>query len=126
MKLTIEIPKEFIQDFQKDKFAEFFGRVKADIDYEGLCGLYEKETAEMLKEAFQHAECSDLEIDWHKVPIDTPILVKTTSSLNEQWQNRHFAGFQNNKVYAWSDGGTSWTSSDMCPWDYAKLMQDPE
>ena len=55
MKLTIDIPEEFNGDFQKDRFKEFFDRVIADIDMEGLCGNYEAETAEMLKKSFQNA-----------------------------------------------------------------------
>lgn len=53
--ITIKIPKEFKNDFNNDRFEEFFERVSADIDNTGLCGNYEKETAEMLKEAFKKA-----------------------------------------------------------------------
>ena len=53
--LYIEIPKEFDADFQTDKFGDFFKRVMADIDNSGLCGNFEKETAEMLMKAFQNA-----------------------------------------------------------------------
>ena len=55
MKLMIEIPKEFEVDYGADKFNEFFGRVKADINEGVLCGRYEKETIEMLEKALKNA-----------------------------------------------------------------------
>ena len=63
MKLQIEIPKEFEEDFNKDKFNECFERVITDIisnknktgTYE-LAGNYEIETLKMLKEALNKAD----------------------------------------------------------------------
>ncbi len=61
MKVALEIPKEFEQDFQSDRFNCFFGRVSAEISSnlkEGqvvLCGNYERETADMFLEAFKNA-----------------------------------------------------------------------
>ena len=61
MKVALEIPKEFEQDFQSDRFNCFFGRVSAEISSNlkkgqvVLCGNYERETADMFLEAFQKA-----------------------------------------------------------------------
>lgn len=61
MKLTIEIPKEYEDDFNRDKFEDFFNRVYCDISYNiythntNMCGNYEKETAEMFMHAFENA-----------------------------------------------------------------------
>ena len=55
MRIEIEIPEEFEVDYSTDKFAEFLGRVKADIDYNGMCGNYERETADVLAEAFKNS-----------------------------------------------------------------------
>lgn len=55
MRIEIEIPEEFEKDYTADKFAEFLGRVKADIDYNGMCGNYERETADVLAEAFKNS-----------------------------------------------------------------------
>lgn len=52
MKITIDIPDKFINDYTADRFKDFFSRVAADIDNDGLCGNYEKETAEMFLKAF--------------------------------------------------------------------------
>ena len=45
MLLQLLIPAEFEKDYYTDKFKDFFSRVIADIDFSGLCGNYEKETA---------------------------------------------------------------------------------
>lgn len=63
MKLTIDIPKGYEQDFIRDKFKDFFSRVIADIDYDGLCGNYEKEIAEMFLEAFDKAIVGDVNLN---------------------------------------------------------------
>lgn len=61
MKIEIEIPKEFECDYNSDRFEDFFTRVSYDIEMEmneyfnGICGNYEKETAEMFVEAFQNS-----------------------------------------------------------------------
>ena len=42
------------------------------------------------------------------------------------WRERHFGKYKNGKVYAWSDGQTSWTAYDMMVWKYAKLPESEE
>lgn len=55
MKIEIEIPEEFEKDYTADKFADFLGRVRVDIDYNGMCGNYERETADVLAEALKNS-----------------------------------------------------------------------
>lgn len=52
MRVVIDIPKDFARDYSADKFKDFFSRVIADIDCNGMCGRYEAETAEMFLKAF--------------------------------------------------------------------------
>lgn len=71
-------------------------------------------------------EYKEPETDWSNVAVDTPIWVKDEGG---EWCKRHFAKYDNGKVYAWGDGYTSWTvkfASSACaaPWDYAKLAED--
>ena len=64
------------------------------------------------------------EVDWSKVEVDTPILVKNTE--NEEWNKRYFARYENGTIYAWGDGRTSWTVYDSdvtLGWNYAKLAE---
>ena len=56
MILQLEIPSEFEDDYKKDRFDEFFRRVFADIDYTGMCGNYEAETAQMMHDAFEKSK----------------------------------------------------------------------
>lgn len=56
MKVVIDIPKDFEGDYIADKFKDFFSRVIADIDCNGMCGRYEKEIAEMFLKAFDDSE----------------------------------------------------------------------
>ena len=69
MKLTIDIPREYERDFIGDKFKDFFSRVIADIDCDGMCGNYEKEIAEMFLEAFDNAIVGDANLNANVIPV---------------------------------------------------------
>lgn len=56
IKVVIDIPNDFTGDYIVDKFKDFFSRVIADIDCNGMCGRYEKEIAEMFLKAFDDSE----------------------------------------------------------------------
>ena len=62
-------------------------------------------------------------VDWSKVKVDTPILVRLN---DESWLCRYFADFKNGIVYTWSGGATSWSVSKreyMDAWSFAKLAE---
>ena len=69
VKLTIDIPKGYEKDFIADKFKDFFSRVIADINCDGMCGNYEKEIAEMFLEAFDKAIVGDVNLIANVVPV---------------------------------------------------------
>lgn len=69
MKLTIDIPREYERDFITDKFKDFFSRVIADINYDGMCGDYEKEIAEMFLEAFDKAILGEINPNVNVIPV---------------------------------------------------------
>ena len=72
-------------------------------------------------------ERKELEVDWSKVEVDTPILVRQTEDEDKEWGRRHFAKYENGKVYAWGEGYTSWSSEGhMVIWNYAKLAESEE
>ena len=66
------------------------------------------------------------ETDWSKVEVDTPILVRDSEA--EDWYKRYFAKFEDEKVYTWSYGRTSWNSDDDATinWEHAKLAEREE
>lgn len=64
-------------------------------------------------------------VDWSKVPVDTKILVR--NSEDEEWEKRHFAKFEDGKIFAWTSGITSFSSesSDSITWWMkGKLAED--
>ena len=64
------------------------------------------------------------QVDWSKVKVDTPILVRADEE--EAWDRRYFAKYENGHVYAWVCGCTSWTEENASAWKYAKLAESEE
>lgn len=62
-------------------------------------------------------------VDWSKIPRDTKVLVR--NSKDEEWQRKHFAEYKNGKVFTY-DYGTSWNTSLITTWEYAKLVEEPK
>ena len=63
-------------------------------------------------------------VDWSKVAVDTPILVR--DSEISKWEKRYFAFFENGRVNAWCGGTTSWSNENITrtmSWKYAKLAE---
>lgn len=63
-------------------------------------------------------------VDWSNVAVDTPVLV---SKDGIQWIRRYFAKYEDDAVWTWTKGATSWTANDVVTvWDYAKLYREME
>ncbi len=78
-----------------------------------------------LNEMLSKAEEYIGKIDWTKVEVDTKILVR--SSVGGKWYKKHFAKYKDEKVYAFSNGGTSFSSKDhLSVWEEAKLYMEDE
>lgn len=58
-------------------------------------------------------------VDWSKVAVDTPILVR--DNIFSKWVKRYFAKYENGRVYVWNNGSTSWSGNRCTPWKLAKL-----
>lgn len=71
------------------------------------------------RKKWANSEYVEPPIDWSKVAVDTPILVRDNSF--SEWGKRYFAKYENGGVYAWSNGATSWTGDRCTPWKLAKL-----
>ena len=74
--------------------------------------------------AWADAEYIEPEVDWTKVPIDTPILVKYLGETI--WKKRYFAKYEDGEVYAWNDGMASFTTNKTMSWPYAKLASESQ
>ena len=92
--------------FKCDECDLFDGRVCVDSD--------------KLKKWMQ-SEYREPEIDWSKVPVDTKIFVRNCK--DDKWIPGYFAGYEDNIVYAFENGRTSFSLQgygDVC-WNYDKL-----
>lgn len=78
----------------------------------------------MLQMIWLMEDYEEPEVDWSKVKVDTPILVKRDEA--EKWTRRYFAKNENGKVYAWGGGRTSWNETAVVDWEYAKLAESEE
>lgn len=64
-------------------------------------------------------------IDWSNVKVDTKIIVG--GSKNTCCYKRYFAKFEDDTIYAWTNGATSWSvedKSEISSWNYAKLVEE--
>jgi len=80
-----------------------------------------------IKNILKPCEEEEKEVDWTKVAVDTPILVR--EGERDDWVRRYFAKYENGLVYAWGNGATSWTydyNDRVCGWMHAKLAEESE
>lgn len=64
-------------------------------------------------------------VDWSKVAVDTPILVRDYDS--QDWFKRYFAKYENGVVRSWANGSTSWSTDERTTcWAQAKLAESEE
>lgn len=73
----IKIPKEFEQHFRNDRFEDSLNRLRTDAHL--LAGKYEKETADMLIEAFKNA----IEVPEHGRLIDADGDIGLNVTMNQ-------------------------------------------
>ena len=113
---------EEIREYKGNSFCEDFIRphiVKKDSCVGVGCGR-----CSMLQKIWLMEEYKEPEVDWSKVEVDTPILVRATK--NEEWSKRYFAKYENGYVHAWIGGCTSWSEENASAWRYAKLAESGE
>ena len=89
------------------------------------CNGFDCQRCAMIQMIWLLEDYKEPPVDWSKVEVDTPILVRQTK--DGEWLRRYFAKYENGKVYVWSDGCTSWSSEGhMVIWDFAKLAESEE
>ena len=108
--------KDFCNDFVKPHILKSRGCTNTSCDQ---CKMLQ--TIWLLEEYEEHKEP---EIDWSKVEVDTPILVR--DSEDSRWIKRYFAKYENETIYAWDSGCTSWSAYGLTEWAYAKLAESGE
>ena len=80
----------------------------------------------MLQSIWLEEEYKEHEVDWTKVKVDTPVLVRSCET--DSWKKRYFAKYEDGAVYTFINGYTSWTSECHTPilWSFAKLAEGSE
>ena len=72
------------------------------------------------------AEYTESEVDWSKVPVDTPVLISVD---NRNWFNRYFAGVnEKGQPTVFCYGATQWSNGyeEPCYFKYIKLAEVSE
>lgn len=73
-----------------------------------------------------NSEYVEPQVDWSEVPVDTPILVRDSELF--AWSKEHFAKYEDETVYTWDYGKTSWSTYDgkMSSYKYAMLPESED
>ena len=108
-----------IREYKGDSFCADF--VKPNILKSEYCDL-DCTRCRMLQALWLLEDYEEPEVDWSKVEVDTPILVRANEA--KPWVRRYFAKYEDGIVYAWNDGRTSWNEAVATVWKYAKLAED--
>lgn len=95
----------------------------------GLCEIYKHTELKNVLPSLERGEVMNIAeelgiVDWSKVEVDTPVLVRDFESA--KWEKRYFAFFENGKINTWCGGTTSWSSTnitDTISWRHAKLAE---
>ena len=117
--------KDEIKNCKDDTFCNEF--IKPHILGRDSCSGLGCSKCCMLQMIWLLEEYEEPEVDWSKVEVDTPILVRDNE--DEKWLKRHFAKYENGRVYVWTLERTSWTTLDdkcVMDWNYAKLAESGE
>lgn len=98
--------------------------IKPNILEADNCNGVDCQRCAMLQMLWLLEEYKEPEIDWSKVEVDTPILVGDYEG--QEWARRYFAKYENETIYAWEGGRTSWSGDGVTGWDYGKLAESEE
>ena len=112
-----------IREYEGPSFCDEF--IKPHILNISDCSRVHCSACRMLQTIWLLEEYKEPEVDWSKVEVDTPILVRDYES--QEWEARHFAKYEDGVIYSWDGGSTSWTSKgNVTEWKYAKLAEGGE
>lgn len=106
---------DYVKDNNGKKWKVDKGDLTNNIGF--ICDYYN------LKELFDLEFKKVYDIDWSKVAVDTKILV---SNDDIRWYHAHFAMFENDTIYSFNDGTTSFTYNytGLVSWQYVKLYEE--
>ena len=115
-KYATQIAKGLAYDEHCDFIKKYI--LKKDNCIGTTCSECEAKTARWMLEEYEP------EIDWSKVPVDTPVMVRDT--VNKKWSERHFVCYMPSDNYpflAFSYGDKRETANGVDKWKYCKLAE---
>ena len=115
------VKEVFARSFAVDKRT---GKVKTCSKWDCVnCLFYESNDCIKAREDWldQPALDPEKDIDWSKVPVDTPVIVWNT---DEEYR-RYFFGIKDGRFSTYADGRTSWSSTtgNICSWSHCNLYR---
>ena len=114
-----------IREYKADELCDEF--IIPHILKKESCAGIPCRTCSMLQMLWLLEDYKEPEVDWSKVEVDTPILVRTVEWA--EWARRYFAKYEDGMVYAWNLGRRSWSATndeDVSAWPYAELAESEE
>lgn len=121
--LDIAVTGSSIAVDKKGKMHKCNELVCRDCRFSGF-GKFDRTCPENTKE-WSEQEYVEPPVDWSKVPVDTKVFVR--DSDNAYWNHRHFAKFEDGKIFTWANGTTSFSAKgfdDVTWWNQGKLAED--
>lgn len=95
--------------------------VVAAIEYDAG-EVVERYTKTLQYDIYGESDLDLFEYSWSDVAIDTPIWVANSAGI---WFPRHFAKYEGDKVFAWVNGRTSHTETEMFVCYYQVMLTRP-
>ena len=111
-----------IRKYKGDNFCKDF--IIPNVLNSDNCGNMSCDACRMLQMIWLFEEHKEPKTDWSKVEVDTPILVRDYEG--QDCANRYCAKYENETIYAWDSGRTSWSGDGVTEWEYAKLAEGEE
>ena len=113
-----------IREYKADELCDEF--IIPHILKKESCAGIPCRTCSMLQMLWLLEDYKEPEVDWSKVAVDTPILVRNDERDN--WTKRYFAKYEHSEVFVWAGGRTSWTGNIHLTtmYKYAKLSESEE
>ena len=93
-----------------------------ECDFSSLIPSTNNKSCDISVKEWCESEYVEPSIDWSKIEVNTPIMVR--DKPNGEWLRRYFAKYKDGIVFAFNNGGDSWSSCYECTsWNFAKLAE---
>ena len=106
--------KKYKALYENNSYIIYVVKNKNLVDLNGFTIHAEYKTSELTNVDFEPVA------NWSQIKVDTKLLVSADDIV---WYKRHFAKYIDNTVYAFNNGRTSWSETNVSSWKYVKLEE---